>query len=77
MVHPPGSFKSPGPPEGRQARLQAGPRAGLTHFSMRCTNPSSRLTSPLTPSTKDTLPTTQCTKNAMHQENMITCPEDT
>ena len=35
MVHPPGSFKSPGPPDGRQARLQAGPRAGLAHFSMR------------------------------------------
>ena len=39
MVHPPGPFKSLGPPDGRQARPQAGPRAGPTHFSMRGTPP--------------------------------------
>ena len=38
MVNPPGSFKSPGPPDSRRARPQAGPRAGPTHFLMQGTN---------------------------------------
>ena len=38
MVHRPAS-KSPGPPDSRRARPQAGPRAGPTHFSMRGTPP--------------------------------------
>ena len=37
MVHSP-AFKSPGPPDSRRARPQAGPRAGPTHSSMRGTN---------------------------------------